>query len=208
MRAGRLAPLKGASVMIAGKSEIFGAGLAMLFAGGAAFAGGGEPPNYSVQFITPDIDANNASAMNNAGDVVGTTPYSRAWVSRGGESAVLLPLPLNTEYSFANDINEGGMIVGSVNTGPYSWMGKAAAWIPNGEGGYDILQYGTLPGHPASSALALNNVGDVVGYSFTGMFRIPVRFIAPGNIEDLSATGIFDPVSINDQRVKSRSSAG
>ena len=73
----------------------------------------GSPPQYTARFITPGIDAINASAMNSAGDVVGTgTTGSGAWVSRAGAPAVLLPLPSGAQYAVANDINEAGVIVG------------------------------------------------------------------------------------------------
>ncbi|MBU0616771.1 MAG: hypothetical protein KKI02_03560, partial [Planctomycetes bacterium] len=45
------------------------------------------------------------------------------------------------------------------------------------------------------------NVGDVIGYSSNGTYRYPVLFTAPGGIQDLSSTGVFDPADINDQRV-------
>jgi uncharacterized membrane protein len=161
----------------------------------------GSPPQYTARFITPGIDAINASAMNSAGDVVGTgTTGSGAWVSRAGAPAVLLPLPSGAQYAVANDINEAGVIVGSVSSGSYPWMGRAAAWFPDSAGGYTITEFGTLPGHVSSSAAALNNVGDIIGSSSNGTFSYPVLF-TPSGIQDLSATGIFNPADINDQRV-------
>ena len=160
------------------------------------------PPQYTAKFITPGLSAINASAMNNAGSVVGTsTTGSGAWVSHNGEPATLLPVPPGFQYAIANDISDTGVVVGSVNWGYYPWMGYAAAWFPNTGGGYDIVQFGTLPGHVSSTATAVNNVGDIVGSSSNGMFRFPVLFTAPGGIQDLSSTGIFDPASINDHRV-------
>ncbi len=134
-----------------------------------------QQPAYSVQFITPDISAVNAAAMNEAGDVVGTgTTGSGAWVSLAGAPAVLLPIPPGAQYGFANDISDTGVIVGSV--GPSSFpglFGKAAAWMPDGSGGYTIVQFGTLPGHVTSDATAVNNVGDIIGWSSNGTFRSP-----------------------------------
>ena len=168
----------------------------------ACRAAGQSPPTYTVQFITPDLSAINAAAMNQAGDVVGTsTTGSGAWVSRGGAPAVLLPLPPGAQFAFANDISDTGVIVGSVGPTSSLGFGKAVAWIPDGAGGYTIQQFGTLPGHVTSDATAVNNVGDIVGYSSNGTFRLPVLFIAPGEIQDLSPTGIFDPIDVNDERV-------
>jgi hypothetical protein len=166
-------------------------------------AASADPPAYTAQFITPGISAINAAGINEAGDVVGTgTTGSGGWVSHAGAPAVLLPLPPGAQYSFANDINDTGVIVGSVGPSSYPRLfGKAAAWIPDGSGGYTIQQFGTLPGHVSSDATAVNNVGDIIGYSSHGTFRYPVLFTAPGGIQDLSSTGVFDPVDINDQRV-------
>lgn len=171
--------------------------LATLACGGLAFA---DPPQYAVTFLNAGIVS---SAINESGDVVGTNlSPMRAWVSVGGAPAVLLPLPAGATSSWANDINDAGVIVGSA--GPaYSpeFGGKAVVWTPDGAGGYTIQQFGVLPGDQRSDATAINNLGDIVGHSADSMFRSPVLFTAPGGMQDLSATGIFDPADINDQRV-------
>jgi probable HAF family extracellular repeat protein len=100
------------------------------------------------------------------------------------------------------DISDGGVIVGAV--GPYSspeFSGKAAAWYPDGIGGFTVALLGQLPGHSMSWATAVNDVGDIVGYSSNGTYRYPALFTAPGGVLDLSSTGVFDPVDINDRRV-------
>lgn len=177
--------------------------LRTVFLIGIASRAAAQPsPSYTVQFITPDLSAINAAAMNEAGDVVGTsTTGTGAWVSHVGAPAELLPVPPGAQFAFANDISDTGVIVGSVGPTSSLGFGKAAAWIPDGAGGYTIQQFGTLPGHVNSDATAVNNVGDIIGYSSNGTFRHPVLFTAPGAPQDLSATGVFDPVDINDQRV-------
>ena len=161
-----------------------------------------DPPSYRAQFITPNFDSIIVLAMNEAGDVIGVNSSYRAWVSIAGAPAVLLPLPPGATNSWATDINDSGMIVGVAgpNASP-DFGGKAIAWIPDGSGGYTILQYGTLPGHVTSYATAVNNLGEAVGYSSNGTYRYPVLFTDSGEIQDLSATGVFDPADINDQRV-------
>ena len=159
--------------------------------------------SYTAQLLTPGISALGAAAMNEAGDAVGnSTTGSGGWVSHAGAPAVFLPLPPGAQYSFPTDINDAGMIVGAAGPTAYpEYGGKAVAWIPDGAGGYTIQQFGTLPGHVTSFATAVNNLGDVIGYSSNGTFRYPVLFSAPGGIQDLSSTGVFDPADINDQRV-------
>ena len=65
----------------------------------------------------------------------------------------------------AQGINNAGVIVGSAATGGYPEFGEALAWIPDGNGGYDVEFLGQLPGHTQSVAYAINNHGDIVGES-------------------------------------------
>lgn len=162
--------------------------------------GAGSPPQYTAQLINTDIVA---AAMNEHGDVVGTNlSPMRAWVSKGGGMAALLPLPTGYASSWAADINDLGAIVGAVGPGATpEFGGRAVLWTPDGSGGYAIQVFGTLPGHLRSDATAINNLGDIIGISANNMFRYPVLFSAPGGLQDLSSTGIFDPWDINDQRV-------
>jgi probable HAF family extracellular repeat protein len=73
-------------------------------------------------------------------------------------------------------------------------------WTPNGAGGYTRTELGALPGYTGSVATAINNLGDIVGYSRSGMFRYAVLFTAPGGVLDLNPLGVFDPQAINDSR--------
>jgi uncharacterized membrane protein len=160
------------------------------------------PPSYQANFLGEGVGIN---AMNESAVIVGTMAAEggiRGWVASVQTGVTLLPLPPSMLGSFANDINEAGVIVGAVSQA-YSpeFGGEAAVWIPDGAGGYTTALLGKLPGHVRSNATAVNNLGDIVGYSSDGTFRLPVLFTAPGGVQDLSPTGIFDPKDINDQRV-------
>jgi hypothetical protein len=178
--------------------------MTMLTAGfaAAAFASSSlaSPPKYSVTYIGPVLGA---AALNSHGTVVGTQSSPvQAWVSVGGAPAQLLPLPPGTASSWATDVNDSGIIVGAA--GPAfspEFGGKAVAWIPTGSGSYTVQQLGALPGHVASNATAVNNLGDVVGVSSDGTYRYPVLFNLFGQVQNISSTGVFDPTDINDQRV-------
>jgi hypothetical protein len=173
------------------------------FLGVASSVASAGTPSYRARFITPGIGAINAAAMNQAGDVVGTIssgPGTGAWVSHAGAAAVFLPLPPGVDFGYANCINDAGVVVGSVGFA-YPGYGRAVAWIPDASGGYTIRELGMLAGHVHSDATAINNVGDIVGWSSNGTFRSPVLFSAPGGIQDLLPTGVFDPKDINDHRV-------
>jgi hypothetical protein len=165
-----------------------------------AAAARAQAPVYTVEFLGPAI---NAAAMNASGQVVGTvsSPATRGWVAAPGMPLTLLPLPPGRISSWANEINDGGAIAGAVGSSVTpEFGGVAAVWHPDGSGGYVVVELGTLPGHQRSNATALNDVGDVVGYSVQNSFRIPVLF-APGGVQSLLPTGIFDPRDVNDQRV-------
>lgn len=159
------------------------------------------PPSYSLTFLGPAASVN---ALSETGVIVGQVSVggaTRGWVSQGGGAPVLLPLAAGDQSSWALDVDEQGFVVGAASsfTSP-EFFGRAVAWQPS-PGGYVLQNLGMLPGHSASVATAVNNVGDIVGYSSNGTFRYPVLFTAPSGPMDLSAFGVFDPQSINDARV-------
>ena len=163
-----------------------------------------QTPHYQAEFIAGSTGAS-ASDLNQAGQVVGMTSVAgnlRGWVAWSGQPLALLPLPAGRVSSWANQINDLGQIVGAVGSS-YSpeFAGVAALWTPSGSGGYTVQELGTLPGYPTSNATTLNNVGDVLGWSFNGMFRLPAQFFPGGAPVSLQSTGIFDPQSVNDSRV-------
>jgi len=105
-----------------------------------------------------------AGGINNAGQIVGGStinesdrygwPYERAFVWQDG---VMTPLPVpGGGASGASDINDAGVIVGAAATA--DGERRACLWE---EG--SITYLGTLGGW--SSALAINESGQVVGYS-------------------------------------------
>jgi len=160
-----------------------------------------QTPKYTPVFLGPAQPGH----INAGGEVIGRLTVAgnlRAVVMRAGEPDRLLPLPAGMISAVAKDINDAGVVVGQV--GPYyspEFSGRAAAWTPDGHGGYSVVAFGVLPGHVISLAAAVNNRGDIVGYSGNGTFRYPVQFIAGSGLVDLTSTGIFDPVDINEQRV-------
>jgi hypothetical protein len=164
-----------------------------------------QAPQYRTDFLGPATAGASVADLNQAGVLVGTVTIAgnqRAYVASPTQALTALPLPPGRISSWANGINDQGVIVGRVGSS-YSpeFSGVAALWTPNGSGGYTVQELGVLPGHTASSATALNNVGDVVGWSFNGSYRLPARFFAGAAPQSLQSTGIFDPQSINDSRV-------
>jgi uncharacterized membrane protein len=161
-----------------------------------------QAPTMTAQFLG---EANHVNSMNDAGDVVGwvSSGNARAFIAGPDRSYELLPLPTGMASSVAEHINDAGVIVGAASPfyfPDYYLQGKAVSWTPDGEGGWNIALLGQLPGHVSSKATSINNLGDIVGYSFNGMYRLPVLFEPDGPF-DLSPTGIFDPCDVNDQRI-------
>jgi hypothetical protein len=178
-----------------------GTGVALLWLPLVALAG--TPPSFTAQFLGP---ANNITSMNESAMVVGWATLagnSRAFVAGPDHPYEVLPLPVGMVSSRAEHINDAGVIVGAA--GPfyapeYYFQSRAVKWTPDGQGGWIITDLGRLPGHVSSLATSINNLGEMVGFSYSGMFRLPVLFEPDGPV-DLSATGIFDPTDVNDQRI-------
>lgn len=160
-----------------------------------------QPPRYHAEYL----GSFSARKMNESGQIIGTDEVAgnlRGFIVDPGDPIQYLPLPSGMISCWATDINEGGVIVGAASTF-YSpeFFGRAVAWDPDGFGGYTTRYLGELPGQSVSQATAVNNLGDIVGNSSDGAFRYPVLFTSPGGVMDLSSTGVFDPVDINDHRV-------
>lgn len=158
------------------------------------------PPRFAAEFIPGGL---NPSAINGAGDIVGTNHAPmRGWISRSGGAAALLPLPAGASSSSAIDINELGVVVGVVSSASSTeFNGRAAAWVPGSDGGYTVIELGALPGNAISHAQAANNAGDIVGFSSNGTYRTATLFRIGMPPLNLGAAGLFDPQDVNDRRV-------
>jgi len=162
-----------------------------------------DPPAYDVHFIggTP-------KAVNNLGQTAGWSTIvgvQRAWVFTGGAGLELLPVPAGWQ-SQANDINDNGVVVG--NVGSVGSGGGAVQWRPT-VNGYEMVEINTPVSDIGSTAVAINNGGDIVG-TRTFMFEItPGRFTnatrgfllesdgtLTENLSDLGFTTL--PTDIND----------
>lgn len=172
------------------------AAVAVLVAGVQAAA---APPRFTAEFIAGGL---NPAAINAHGAVVGSNlSPMRGWVAQPGAAAVLLPLPAGAASSWATDINELGVVVGvvSASSSP-EFNGRAAAWVPNGKGGYAVHELGALPGNAIGQATAINNLGDIVGYSSNGTYRTATLFKVGAAPVNLGSAGLFDPQDVNDRR--------
>lgn len=160
-----------------------------------------QVPHYDVELL----GTWKPYRLSDTGQIIGNDTVSgaqRGFVVPLGQARVLLPLPAGMASSIALDINELGTVVGAVSASSSPEFGaRAVAWDPNGSGGYTPRLLGALPGQAIGQATAVNNLGDIVGYSSDGTYRYAVVFTAPGGVLNLNGLGIFDPSDINDQRV-------
>jgi hypothetical protein len=160
-----------------------------------------DVPSYRVEFLGAGWTA---TSLNERGDACGSmSPDGTsllAGVSHNGQPFVVLPLPPGMRTSRAHDINDAGVIVGSVCPNQYVIsQPTAAVWTPTASG-YEVEVLGTLPGNPYSAAYAINNTGDIVGGSgfFGWNLSTGVRFTASGLV---ALPEGFLGGEINDQRV-------
>jgi hypothetical protein len=175
--------------------------ISVLLASTIAAAAAADLPTYRVTAIGPDLQS---FGMNERGDIVGRKLLNGslgvAFVATLGGAVEELPVPAEWLGSDAYAISDQGVIVGAVSTvGVASIGSRAAAWFPTTKG-YEFVLLGALPGHQYSTALAVNNLGDIVGGSGgigLAMYSNAVLFTAPG-VTDLP--GISIAADVNDSR--------
>jgi hypothetical protein len=130
-------------------------------------------PDAIASIYVVDLVATAAfgSAMNDAGDVVGTSypdpgcgssclPPLETVVWKSGTRIVLPNVP-GFSSATASDINNQGWICGF---GGIFGFGHAAAWKPNGSS-YTAIDMGLLPGTTSSNAIRLDDTSRAVGYA-------------------------------------------
>jgi hypothetical protein len=150
-----------------------------------------QAPKYTVRFIAP-VPA--VRAMNNAAVAVGWTTDDRdavrAWVWSENSGFMLLPLPEGTDSSLPEGIADSGVIAGSAQLG---LLGDPVPtiWIPDGDGGYGVQTLAELPGHSGGVATAVNDIGDVIGYSI-----LPGWAGGPATLFSSSSAGDDVPVNL------------
>lgn len=165
-----------------------------------AAAAAGQIGPYAVEYLGTTGSSLRLGNFNNGGQCVGDTTVGsqqRAWVAGPGSPVALLPSPAGYAHVYAVDVNDAGTICGYAL--PASGAARGVRWVPEG-GGWRIELLGNLPGHVGSSAIAINNRGDILGRSLSSAAAGPyVVFRADGTIVDLPALGFTaTPNDIND----------
>jgi Synergist-CTERM protein sorting domain-containing protein len=123
-------------------------------------------PVFDVEDLgtLPGDSASVAWGINDSGDVVGWSTGSggaRAFLYTDADGMVVLPGLPDRMRTIARDVNDAGVVVGSANAGGTD-LGHAVMWIDGA-----VQDLGTLDTGAYSEAWGVNNLGEVVGWSYT-----------------------------------------
>lgn len=158
-------------------------------------------PVYSVEELGASLQG---FGMNELGDVVGRKVldgnHGLAFFARRGGEVELLPIPPEWIGSDAYAISNKGVIVGAVSANGIASIGShACAWWPTNDG-YRFQFLGAMPGHDFSTALGVNDLGDIVGGSGgigLGLYPNAALFAADDVVE---LPGISLAADVNNER--------
>jgi probable HAF family extracellular repeat protein len=165
-----------------------------------------QAATYVVDFVGT---AARGFDMNDAGDVVGRSypdpgcgssclPPEESVVWRDGKRIVLPEVP-GLSPIFATGMNNQGWVAGFV--GVPGTTTHAAVWRPVGDT-YRAIDLGTLPGKTISTAVGIDDLGRVVGWSTTQFFPpsgAPFMWTKAGGMVDLTSLGFpaEEPLAIS-----------
>ena len=170
-------------------------------------------PAYEVIFIgsgIPGATSGSATAVSEGGDVAGYVAFTSSWehtafVWTPELGAILLPRPTWAVTARALDLSDrhpDGTIdvVGWAANSIYSGD-LAIAWRVSSADGtvLEMVELGTLPNLPQSQAKAVNDLGDMVGYSGGFMqFGGPATWFSPSGPQPLAS--LYNAVAVNESR--------
>jgi probable HAF family extracellular repeat protein len=127
---------------------------------------GAQTPRFSIRKLgpSPGTSESSGSALNDSGQVCGTSETTRAFLSSGGTTVDLPPLVFGAATR-AEGLAEDGAVLGS----SYSTTARehATVWIPS-EQGFVANDLGVGPGDIQSLAYAMN-AGIISGLSDDGI---------------------------------------
>ena len=168
--------------------------LALLLAPAVALA---QVPSYGVNHAGPGH-----GSMNNSGVVIGNQRASgpgKPWVN-SGSGPLYLPLPANASAGNAADINDAGIIVGTVDTDGDSVNDTPVKWTPNAQGGYSVEALPLAGKATRGKAIAINDSGVILAEGF-GIDVLPTYTAYVIDNARITHLRLFNPQDINDNGI-------
>lgn len=163
-----------------------------------------EVPEYTVEVVATYDFTTTLTGSSDVGHVVGWRVLNGLvvpFLATPGTGITALPLPDGYLTGAALDVNDDGLVVGTVSDGGFPLdFGEPAVWIPDGAGGYEVVipdQFTVLdsPLGPLAvdggQIVAVNESGTLVGWSrYQGFGGGPsTRFHLDGPPQDLRDLG-------------------
>lgn len=159
----------------AGFSGILISALLLMLAGAQAAA---DIPNYELEVVAGFSTNTNLRGYSENGWMVGdqvVAGQGQPFVASVEDGLRLLPLPTGFDSGAALDVNNNGIIVGTVSDDGFAFdRGQPAFWTPDGAGGWTVTipeQFETVPSPVGELAVnggqivAVNELGLMVGWS-------------------------------------------
>lgn len=190
---------------------------ALTLAGSMPTGASGAVPTYNL-IVVADYTVNTVvHGANDQDQIVGTQiieGVQRAFYAAPGAGIELLPLPAGYISAEAYDINDSGVIVGTVSTSSLaSDFGEPAVWFQDAGGDYAPVipeQFASLPGPlgeqpiDGGQIVAINQGGSLIGWSrYQGFQGGPATlFSVSGAPVDLGSLGMQAlPRDVNDDGI-------
>ena len=154
-------------------------------------------PVYSAEYAGPGLTA----TMNEVGIVIGNefaTYPGQPWVNIG-YGPIDLPLPSGVLAARVNDINDAGVIVGTVYPDAQITSDLPAVWTPDGSGGYAVELLPLAGSAIRGGADAINNVGQILatGFQIDGVLPTYRAYVIDGDAV-VPLLQLTNPITIND----------
>jgi|GEM_PF-2800688 len=168
--------------------------LALLLLPALAFA---QVPSYRVNHMGPGH-----GSMNNPGVVIGNERASgpgTPWVNNGS-GQLHLPLPANASAASVADINDAGVIVGSVDTDGDSVNDTPVKWTPTTQGSYSVEALPLAGKATRGKAIAINNKGIILAEGF-GIDFLPTYTAYVIDNARVTHLRLFNARDINDNGI-------
>ncbi|MCB1758612.1 MAG: hypothetical protein KDI68_02370 [Gammaproteobacteria bacterium] len=156
-------------------------------------------PSYSAEFAGPGLYA----SLNETGIIIGnnSTGPGQPWYNNGNGPQDL-PLPDGVLAARVSDMNDKGLIVGTIYPDGQTTSDLPVIWIPDGLGGYTIEMLPLAGSATRGTAVAINNLDQILisGFGIDGVLPTYRAYV----IDDTNVVPLLqlsNPITINDNGI-------